>query len=347
VSALELETPAPVVDLGRLERNLSRWQRRCDELGLASRPHVKTHKSVEIARRQLELGAVGLTCQTIGEAETMAAAGFDDLLLPTNVLGEHKLARLARLLERAAVTVAVDDPRVLPGLEHAAARSERRLRVLVECDTGHGRMGVSTPADAVDLAAEIDRVGPLDFAGFLTYPAPAGALEFLAAAVEETERRGLAVATVSAGGTPAMWSANELRPTVTEYRAGTYAFHDRATVGAGAATLDDVALTICATVVSRPARNRAILDAGSKALSSDRSAADGFGLVLEAPESTLVKLDEEHGYVELANGDALELGQQVRIVPNHACVVSNLFAEVVLVRDETLAGRWPIDARSR
>jgi D-serine deaminase-like pyridoxal phosphate-dependent protein len=347
VTALELETPAPVVDLDRMERNLSRWQARCDELGLSSRPHVKTHKCTEIARRQLELGATGLTCQTFGEAETMADAGFHDLLVPTNVVGEPKLARLARLLERAAVTVAVDDACVLPGLAQAAARSGQPLRVLVECDTGHGRLGVSTPGDAASLAGEVDRSPSLQFAGFLTYPAPAGALEFLATAVEEAERRGLSVETVSAGGTPAMWSAGSLRPTVTEYRAGTYAFHDRATVGAGAATLDDVALTVCATVVGRPARNRAILDSGSKSLSSTRSAAAGFGLVLEAPESTLVKLDEEHRYLELANGDALELGQQVRIVPNHACVVSNLFAEIALVRDGALAGRWPVDARSR
>ena len=144
-----------------------------------------------------------------------------------------------------------------------------------------------------------------------------------------------------------MWSVGELQPTVTEYRAGTYAFHDRATVAWGAATLDDVALTVCATVVSRPARNRAIVDAGSKALSSDLSQEDGFGLVLEAPSSTLVKLNEEHGYLELADGDELELGQQVRIVPNHACVVSNLFAELTLVRDGVVTGSWPVDARGR
>ena len=347
MSALELQTPAPVVDLDRLERNLSRWQQRCDELGLACRPHVKTHKCVEIARRQVALGAAGLTCPTLGEAEAMVEAGLDDVLLPANVLGEPKLARLARLLERAAVTVAVDDPRVLPGLAQAAARAGQRLHVLVECDTGHGRMGVATPKDAADLAFEVERHTSLRFGGFLTYPSPASALEFLAGAVEEAERRGLEVETVSVGGTPAMWAAGELRPTVTEYRAGTYAFHDRATVAAGAATLADVALTVCATVVSRPARNRAILDAGSKALSSDRSAAEGFGLVLEAPESVLVKLDEEHGYVELANGDGLELGQQVRIVPNHACVVPNLFSELALVREGTLAGSWPVDARAR
>ena len=277
----------------------------------------------------------------------MADAGFLDLLVPTNVVGELKLARLAGLLERAAVTVAVDDARVLPGLAQAATRSGKALRVLVECDTGNGRLGVSTPRDAATLAGEVDRFPSLEFAGFLTYPAPAGAAEFLAAAVEEAERHGLSVETVSAGGTPAMWSADALRPTVTEYRAGTYVYHDRATIAAGAATLDDAALTVYATVIGRPTSNRAILDAGSKSLSSDRSPAEGFGLVLDAPESTLVRLDEEHGYVELANGDALELGQQVQVVPNHACVVSNLFAEVELVRDGALAGRWPVDARSR
>jgi D-serine deaminase-like pyridoxal phosphate-dependent protein len=206
---------------------------------------------------------------------------------------------------------------------------------------------VSTPRDAAALAGAIGRLPSLRFAGFLTYPSFAGAREFLAAAVEEAERRGLSVETVSAGGTPAMWSADALRPTVTEYRAGTYVYHDRATVAAGAATLDDVALTVHATVIGRPTRTRAILDAGSKSLSSDRSPDEGFGLVLEAPQSTLVRLDEEHGYLELADGDALELGQQVRIVPNHACVVSNLFAEVALVRDGRLTGRWPVDARSR
>jgi D-serine deaminase-like pyridoxal phosphate-dependent protein len=347
VTALELETPTPVVDLDRMERNLARWQASCDELGFSSRPHVKTHKCTEIARRQVELGATGLTCQTLGEAEAMAAAGLHDLLVPTNIVGEPKLARLARLLERATLTVAVDDARVLPGLARAAARAGQTLRVLVECDTGNGRLGVATPQDAGTLALGVDRTPSLRFAGFLTYPAPTGSAEFLAAAVTDAERHGLSVETVSAGGTPAMWSAGSLRPTVTEYRAGTYVYHDRTTVDAGAATLDDVALTVCATVIGRPTRSRAILDAGSKSLSSDRSPSEGFGLVLEASGSTLFRVDEEHGYVELADGDELELGQQVRIVPNHACVVSNLFAEVALVRDGELTGRWPVDARSR
>ena len=347
MTELELETPAPVVDLDRLERNLSGWQERCNGLGLANRPHVKTHKCTEIARRQVALGAAGLTCQTLGEAEAMADAGMDDLLVALYVLGEQKLARLARLLERAAITVAADDARVLPGLDRAAASSGRELRVLVECDTGLGRTGVADPEAAAALAVEVAGFGSLRFAGFMTYPSPPEAVGFLARAAELAEHRGLEVETVSAGGTPAMWGADQLRPLVTEYRAGTYAFHDRATVAAGAATLEDVALTVCATVVSRPARDRAILDAGSKALSSDLSAEAGFGLVLEAPRSTITRLNEEHGYLELANGDDVELGAQVRIVPNHACVVSNLFAELALVRDGVLAGRWAVDARGR
>ena len=344
---LDVETPAAVVDVDRLERNLAGWQTRCDELGLANRPHVKTHKCTEIARRQVALGAAGVTCQTLGEAEAMAAAGIDDLLVAMYVVGERKLARLSRLLERARVSVAADDSRVLPGLDRAAADAGRELRVLVECDTGLGRTGVADPEAAAQLAASVAGFGSLRFAGFLTYPSPPEAIEFLARAVKLAERRALEVETVSAGGTPTMWSAIRLRPTVTEYRAGTYAFHDRATVAAGAATLDDVALTVCATVVSRPSKDRAILDAGSKALSSDLSAEHGFGLVLEAPRSTLARLNEEHGYLELAGGDDVELGAQVRIVPNHACVVANLFAELVLVREGAVTGSWPVDARGR
>jgi D-serine deaminase-like pyridoxal phosphate-dependent protein len=342
---LDVETPAAVVDLGRLQRNLARWQERCDESGLANRPHIKTHKCVEIARRQVELGAAGLTCQTLGEAEVMAEAGLTDLLVATNVVGKRKLARLGELLAAASVTVVADDARLLPGFEGAAGRAGRELRVLVECDTGLGRTGVASPGAAAELAAAVAAAGSLRFGGFLTYPAPPGALEFLAAASEHAQRRGLEVETVSAGGTPAMWSADELRPTVTEYRVGTYAFHDRATVAAGAAALDEVALTVCATVVSRPGRDRAILDAGSKALSSDLSAEPGHGLVLEAPSSLVVRLNEEHGYVELADGDELELGQQVHVVPNHACVVANLFERLAVVEDGAVRESWTVERR--
>jgi D-serine deaminase-like pyridoxal phosphate-dependent protein len=345
VTDLDVFTPAAVVDLDRLEHNLSRWQAHCDRLGLASRPHVKTHKCVEIARRQMQLGAVGVTCQTLHEAEVMAGAGIRDIVLPYNLVGGEKLARLASLLSQATVRVSVDDAALLAGLVSAAVGTGRELGVMVDCDTGLGRTGVDSPDAAADLAQLVAGTEGLRFAGLLTYPAPPGARGFLDRAVELLEHRGIRTPVVSAGGTPTMWRSGELIPVVNEYRVGTYAFHDRATVAAGAAALDDVALTVAATVVSR--RNgRAILDAGSKALSSDRGPDESFGHVFEAPSSSLRRLDEEHGYVSLSPGESLELGQQVRVVPNHACVVANLFEELVIVGKERPVTRWPV-ARGR
>jgi D-serine deaminase-like pyridoxal phosphate-dependent protein len=335
-----IDTPAAVVDLDRLERNLARWQSYCDDAGLRSRPHVKTHKCVEIARMQVELGARGITCQKLGEAEVMVDAGFDDVLIPYNLLGDEKLRRLTTMLERAHVSVTVDDAALLPGLARAARDAGRELRVLVECDTGLGRAGVQTPEAAVALAREIDE--PLRFAGLLTYPVLERTLVFLAEAAEELEPE-----TVSVGGTPMMWSAAALADVANEYRAGNYAFYDRNSIAAGAATLDDVALTVHATVVSRPAPDRALLDAGSKSLSSDRGPDDAMGLILEAPSSTVEQLNEEHAYVRLAEGDSLELGQHVRVVPNHACVVSNLFDELLVERDGEIVDAWRVAARGR
>ena len=336
----ELETPAAVVDIDRLERNLGRWQAECDRIGLANRPHVKTHKCVEIARRQIAHGAVGVTCQTLFEAETMVAAGIDDILIPVNVLGRAKLARLAALHERAHVTVSVDDVQLLPGL--SAAAGEKALGVLVDCDTGLGRTGVGSPAAAAELAAAVAAAEPLRFAGFVTYPTPAGATAFLAEAVSLAAAAGLRAGVVSTGGTPGMWACNALRPPVTEYRVGTYAFHDRTTVAAGAAGIDDVALTVLATVISCPAPGRVILDAGSKALTSDPGPDSSFGTILEAPGAVVARLNEEHGYVTTAASEVLELGRQVRIVPNHACGASNLFERFAVARDGVVVDEWPI-----
>ncbi len=335
-----IETPAAVVDLDRLERNLSRWQSYCDDAGLRSRPHVKTHKCVEIARMQVELGARGITCQKLGEAEVMVDAGLDDVLIPYNLLGDEKLRRLTALLERAQVSVTADDAAVLPGLARAARDAGRELRVLVECDTGLGRAGVQTPEAAIALARQIE--DPLRFAGLLTYPVLERTLAFLSEAAETLEPE-----TVSVGGTPTMWSAAELTDVANEYRAGNYAFYDRNSVAAGAATLDDVALTVHATVVSRPSPDRALLDAGSKCLSSDRGPDDAMGLILEAPTSTIEQLNEEHAYVRLAKDDSLELGQHVRVAPNHACVVSNLFDEFALERAGQPEGSWRVAARGK
>lgn len=341
-----IETPALVVDLDRLEDNLARWQAECDRLGVANRPHVKTHKCVAIAARQMARGAVGVTCQTLFEAETMSDAGITDVLIPVNIVGAAKLERLAALHARATVTVSVDDALLLPALGEAAG--VRPLGVLVDCDTGLGRTGVASAAAAAELARAIAATERLQFKGFITYPSPPGSAAFLAEAVSLAAAGGLAAPVVSAGGTPAMWGCGDLVPTVTEYRVGTYAFHDRATVAAGAAGLDQVAMTVLATVISRPAPDRAIIDAGSKTLTSDPGPDASFGAILEAPRAVVTRLNEEHGYVLIGDGDdgALALGQQVHVVPNHACVVSNLFDRFMVVRDRIVVDEWPI-ARGR
>jgi D-serine deaminase-like pyridoxal phosphate-dependent protein len=342
-----IETPAVVVDLDRLERNLARWQAECDRIGMRNRPHVKTHKCVEIAKRQIAHGAVGITCQTPFEAETMVEAGIDDVLVPVNILGASKLARLARLHERARVTVSVDDARLLAGLAEAAGTT-RPLPVLVDCDTGLGRTGVASPGAAAELAAAVARTAGLRFEGFITYPAPPGAAAFFEEAVALAAASGLETTVVSAGGTPGMWACAELVPPVTEYRVGTYAFHDRATVAAGSATVDEVAMTVLATVTSRPAPGRAILDAGSKALASDPAPDAGFGSIIEAPGAVVTRLNEEHAYVTLSDNDdgRTALGEQVHVIPNHACVVSNLFERFVVVSGGAVVDEWPI-ARGR
>jgi len=333
-----------VVDVDRLDRNLRRWQEECDRLGLANRPHIKTHKSVEIARRQLELGAVGLTCQKLGEAEAMVDAGLDDVLIAFNLVGERKLERLAGLMRRATVRVTFDDPALLPGLGGAARAAGEELGVLVDCDTGLGRTGVIEPTRAATLAAEASRTGGLRFDGFLTYPVFPESRSFLEEAVELAEAD---VPTVSVGGTPTMWQAEELRPLVTEYRAGVYAFGDLNTIATGVGSLDDVALTVRATVVSRPAPDRAVLDAGTKALAADRGRNGGFGHVVEAPSSAIMKLDEEHAYVRLGGDDSLRLGQTVSVVPNHACPAVNLHDELVAVQAGEVVDRWRVDARGK
>jgi D-serine deaminase-like pyridoxal phosphate-dependent protein len=343
----DLDTPALVVDVERLERNLARWQQYANEAGLVSRPHIKTHKCIEVARRQLDLGAVGIACQKLGEAEVMADAGIVDILIPYNLLGPRKLSRLAALLGRADLMVSVDDERLLGGLASAAAQAGRELGVLVECDTGYERAGVGDPDAAAELGRTIAGTDGLAFSGFLTYPSPPSSLPFLERAAERARALRIPVRTISGGGTPRMWTSRELRPTVTEYRVGTYAYFDRSSVAAGAASLEDVALTVLTTVVSRPTADRAILDSGSKALTSDPAPDPGFGLIVEAPRSSLARLSEEHGHVALDPGDRLELGQRVHVVPNHVCPVSNLFEELWAMRGSRIVGRWAIAARGR
>ncbi len=342
----ELETPVPVVDLDRLETNITRLQSYLDEHNIANRPHIKTHKIPAIARLQLDAGAVGLTCQKISEAEVMADAGFGDIFIPYNILGESKLKRLMSLAARVNISVTADSDFTVRGLSRAAQEARLTLTVLIEFDTGLQRCGVQSPQEAADLARLIESLPNLHFGGLMTFPAN----EHLDPFVRETRAllKGddIRIERVTGGGTPGMWQIHT-HTELTEYRAGIYVYGDRLSLRAGAVTLDTCSLKILATVISRPTPERGVLDAGSKTLSSDLHALDGYGYICEYPEAKINALSEEHGHVDFsACARKPEIGERVSIIPNHCCMVTSLFDEVVGARDNQVEVTWQVAARS-
>ena len=349
--AREFGTPSAVVDLDVAERNIARQQVICEKAGIANRPHIKTHKSPELAKTQMAAGASGITCQKLGEAEVMADAGLDDILISYNLIGEQKMARLARLAERIEVRVVADNPTVVDGLVDAAAKMTRPLKVLVECDTGRRRAGVVKPEEAIALAGRIDASEGLSFDGLLLYPTGEGwqaTREFVEHVTRELGADGLACATISTGGTPNLSHLGEL-PGATEHRAGTFIFNDRMMLRNGVAELDDVALHVVATVVSRAEDDRGILDAGSKTLTSDTGGGlDGHGLIREYPEARIASFAEEHGFLDLSHSARRPaVGEVVRIVPNHVCVVVNMMDQLIAVRGQEIVGPLQVAARGK
>jgi D-serine deaminase-like pyridoxal phosphate-dependent protein len=346
----ELDTPCVLIDLPRVEANLRRAQAYADAHGLALRPHIKTHKLVRFAKRQVDLGAVGVTCQKLGEAEIMADAGIADIFLPYNIVGEQKRARLLALAERVTLAVTLDSEATLEGLAVTFRDAAKPLSVLIECDTGMGRAGVQSPAEALGLARRVANTKGLVFKGLMTYPA-AGAVEanaaWLAEAAALLAAEGLPAEVVSNGGTPDLWRSAEVKA-ATEHRPGTYIYLDRFQVARGVGGFEDCALHVLTTVVSRPTETRAILDAGSKTLSSDTMGMEGFGRIEGYPEAVIRSLSEEHAIVDLsACARKPVVGEKVRVLPNHACVVSNLFDKVALVDADGHAEMERVDARGR
>jgi D-serine deaminase-like pyridoxal phosphate-dependent protein len=345
-----LDTPAATVDLDAIARNIARMQGYCDEHGLAFRPHIKTHKLPAIAHMQLDAGAVGITCQKIGEAEVMERSGIRDILLTFPILGAAKAERLAALAGEADLAVAADSAEVARGLSPALAEAGTEIGFLVEVDTGFNRTGVQTPEAAAELAALADSLPGLRFDGLMTYPTLPGTGEKLRAAIDAIRARGLEVRVVSAGGTPTFFTNHEV-PEITEVRAGTYLYGDRSCIANGSVPLEDCALRVRATVVSRPTPDRAILDSGSKTLTNDpaeEAAGGGKGMIVEYPDAEIYVLSEEHGHVDLSRCDRRpEVGEVVTIIPNHACGCTNMHDEVVVHRGGRIVGTWPVAARGK
>jgi D-serine deaminase-like pyridoxal phosphate-dependent protein len=344
----DLDTPAVTIDLHVMEANIRRVQAHLAGLGVANRPHVKTHKIPALGKRQMAAGAIGITCQKLGEVEVFTDAGVaDDVLLTYNILGEAKTDRLmalARRLRRLAVVL--DNETVARGLSEAGVRHGQDVPFLVECDTGFARTGVQTPEAALDLARTAMRLPRLRFEGLMTFPnRDPDTRTFFERALELFGRAGIPVPVVSGGGTPALATVGRF-PMLTEHRAGTCIFNDTMVVASGWATWDDCAMRVRATVVSRPTDTRAVIDCGTKVLTSDLYTVKGYGHLMEYPEAAIVNLSEEHGVVDLtACPERPAVGETVSVIPNHCCVVSNMVDELHGVRGGKVEETWRVAAR--
>jgi D-serine deaminase-like pyridoxal phosphate-dependent protein len=344
----DLDTPAVTIDLDIMERNIGRVQAHLSRLGVANRPHVKTHKIPALGKRQMRAGAVGITCQKLGEVEVFADAQVaDDVLLTYNVLGAAKTDRLMAVAQRLRrLAVVLDNEVVARGLAEAAARHGGEVPFLVECDTGFGRTGVQTPEAALELARTGAKLRGLRFEGLMTFPnRDPDTRTFFERALELFARAGIPVPVVSGGGTPALATVDRF-PMLTEHRAGTCIFNDTMVVASGWATWEECAMRVRATVVSRPTDTRAVIDCGTKVLTSDLYTVKGYGHVMEYPEAAIVSLSEEHGVVDLtACRERPAVGDAVSVVPNHCCVVSNMVDELYGVRGGKVEETWPVAAR--
>ena len=356
----ELETPAVTIDVAIMEDNIRRVQAHLSKHGVKNRPHIKTHKIPALGKMQMQAGAVGITCQKLGEVEVFADAGVsDDVLLTFNLIGKEKTERLMALSKRLKrLAVVLDNEVVAKGLSEAAVRHQGEIPFLIECDTGMGRNGVQTPQAALDLAKSAMKLRGLRFEGIMTFPlkppgasltnpkmSSPGSRAFFELALDLFKKAGIPVPVVSGGGTPALWSVQDY-PMLTEHRAGTCIYNDAITVSTGTATWDNCAMRVRATVVSRPTGERAVFDCGTKVLTSDTYAVTGHGHVMEYPDAVIPHLSEEHGVIDLSNCKKKpEIGEVIHVVPNHCCVVSNMVDEVYGVRGGRLEVTWPVAAR--
>jgi D-serine deaminase-like pyridoxal phosphate-dependent protein len=355
-----LDTPALVIDIGIVEANARRLGDQLRARGVALRPHTKTHKSVALARIQLAAGASGITTGTLGEAEVMADGGIEDIFVayPVWAVGP-KAERLAALHARSDLVLSVGFDSVAGAERLAAAVSSagQPLRVVLEIDPGSGRTGVP-PARAGQVAGAARDLG-LDVIGLFTHGGHAyrGTDAIAGAAADEVRSLGVAVdllraagiepQVISAGSTPTALGA--AAGPVNEIRAGTYLLGDRTQVFLGASPPDGVAMAIGATVVSTAVDGQVVIDAGAKTLTKDLPGyLTGFGSLPAYPGATIEHVFDYHAVVRTPDGSPRPaLGEVVTVIPNHCCVVVDLFDEFVATRAGEIVGRWPVDARGR
>ncbi len=350
----DLDTPAAWIDLEVMERNLARMADYARAHGLALRPHIKTHKVPALARRQVEMGAAGITSAKVSEALVMARAGLNDILLAYPVWGALKWERLRELAALARLNMATDSA-AHAGAVAAALGAERvRVQLLVELDAGFGRCGLSVDKNLTEQVSRIAGCG-MPVRGIMFYPGhlkhlDPGSLDrlnrTLGRAVQAFRAAGVEPRVVSGGSTPT-WAHSHLIEAQTEIRPGTYIFNDCNTVDTGACGWDDCALRVRCRVVSTAVPGRAIIDGGSKTFSdAARREGAGFGRLVQAPEVLCEKMNEEHGYLSLAGSSFQPRpGDMLDVIPNHVCTTVNMHHTLYGVRGGEVVETWEVAAR--
>ncbi len=357
----QISSPSVIVDLDIVDKNIQSMSEIAKKAGIKHRPHIKTHKSVYFAKKQQEAGAVGITCAKLGEAEVMAEAGFNDILIAFPLIGEEKLERLYQLAQKIKVSTCIDSIEGAKGISEVGLKLGKPIPVFIEVEGGNLRCGRQPGKDTVDFAQQVNRLQGIRIIGILTYAGQIYGVKNIedirAMAIEEAanlkntvemlQESGIAVQEISAGSSISSKFASELKG-VTEIRAGNYIFHDLSQLTTGMVTVDECALRIIATVVSTPAPGRAVIDAGSKTLTTDTTQfRQGHGYIIEYPDIEIYKLNEEHGFLRFDPSIQLSVGQRITIIPNHACVVANLTDEFIGVRGDQIVEVIPVEARGK
>jgi len=357
----DLDTPSLVVDLDRMERNITRMAAIAHEAGVDLRPHAKTHKVPQIGLRQIAAGSPGLTVAKLGEAEAMVDGGIDDVFIAYPLWGNTKWERLCRLAGRARVRVAADSYEVLEGISRTARRYGLRIPVRLEVDSGFERCGLQTPAEVRAMARRMEALAGVQLVGLMGFGGhsyaertPEGRQRVAVAEAQQLleiaellRADGFEVGEISAGSTPTSPYVAQV-PGITEIRPGTYIFSDRDQVALGWGTLDGCALTLVVTVVSRPTATRAIIDGGTKTFSADTVGHDtGWGIVRDHPDYVLSRLTEEHGILDVPADAHLPIGSRLEVIPNHACGALNMHDQLVAIRGGGVEVIWPVAARGR
>ncbi|WP_284639271.1 alanine racemase [Paenibacillus silviterrae] len=358
-----IETPAIVIDLDVLDANLRRTAELAAKAGVRLRPHTKTHKSVQLAKEQLAYGASGITVAKLGEAEVMAEAGIQDILIAFPIVGRSKLMRLGRLLQLCQISVSVDSYEAAKELSQLGEYLKQRIPLYLDVNSGLNRCGKEAGEETAELALQIAKLQGIRLATLMTHAghayAKSSTTDILDVARSEAEallesqrvlrKKGIEVAELSVGSTPTSKFVGELAGSgITEMRPGAYIFGDGSQLYTGLIGEDECAMRIYATVVSTPRQGTAIIDAGSKTLTNDTSIhRRGFGLIPETPEIYVERLSEEHGILSVPEGVSLRIGDVVSIIPNHCCTVANLHDQLIGVRKGQVERLITVDARGK